>query len=174
MRYLQDDKGMRTRLIAWNRPSTLRPKAHTMSFEVAAGVAGLLSLAIQATKELAKYYLAYSGQGDYISETLSGLHTIENILANLKSLVDGTELPNSVDASEIQGIVAALESQIRRLQQLVRDCWTAPAPKDALEKARLVKQRFLFPFRKGTIKDIHDIIREMRANITLALQVFNM
>lgn len=145
-----------------------------MSFETAAGVAGLISLAIQASKELIKYYQACRGQDEQLDEITTSLERLTRVLAYVQDVLDPSKLPASVNASEVESLRSSLATQVTRLRNLAASCAATKTPKDAVELARAIKRRVLFPFKKETLRDAESIIRDIEAAITIALGVFNM
>jgi hypothetical protein len=147
----------------------------TDPFSVATGIAGLISLGIQVTGSLVKFYTSYKGQDSDVTRTTekleSLLHTFQFLDATLQSR---TFRPDEVD------LIKNIESSIHKcddlIQELKQEC-------EKFDKAsingikgtiKVAGRRAAYPFRQSTLQKLDEDISEIRDNLSLALEVLQL
>ncbi|CAK7229957.1 hypothetical protein SEUCBS140593_007422 [Sporothrix eucalyptigena] len=128
--------------------------------DIAASIAGLVSLGIQVTQSLVDYYTAYTGREADVAHTTKKLNRLAGMLESLRChLVDRKFLPDEQDLLKtIESAIQDCEECIRELQSLcdkVKDNSTA----GIRATARASTRRLAYPFRKGTLQTIDDTVR---------------
>jgi ankyrin repeat domain-containing protein 50 len=147
----------------------------TDPLSVTAGIAGLISLGIQVTGSLVKFYTSYKGQDADVTRTIEKLegllHTFQFLDAALQSR---TFRPDEQD------LIKNIESSIRKcddlIQELKEEC-------EKFDKAsingikgtiKVAGRRAAYPFRQSTLQKLDEDICEIRDNLSLALDVLQL
>jgi ankyrin repeat domain-containing protein 50 len=93
----------------------------TDPLSVAAGIAGLISLGIQATESLVKFYTSYKGQDDDVTRTTDNL---ESLLGSFRFL--SSALQSRTFLPEEQDLIRNIENSIYKcdgyIQELKEEC----------------------------------------------------
>ncbi|RMZ90991.1 hypothetical protein DV736_g1777, partial [Chaetothyriales sp. CBS 134916] len=142
---------------------------------VAASVAGLLSLGLQSTEYLYKFYTACRDQHQklaLIADKLGGL---------LKSLQIIDEIVRTRTwRYNDQSIIESIETSIARSENIIHDLQdeTAEFKKESIDgwrnKEALVGLRAAYPFKYGTLQDLGDYVNNFHDNLSLALQALQL
>jgi hypothetical protein len=154
-----------------------RTSRHIMGdpLSVAASVTGLLSVGLQSTEYLYKYYTACRDQhrdlaniADQLGSLLESLQTIDQIVR--------TRTWRSTEQSIIQSIERSItrsDDAINELQAEVDKFKTEPAD-DWRKKAVVVGRRAAYPFKRSTLEDLGDDVSDFRDNLSIALQALQL
>ncbi|ERS97064.1 hypothetical protein HMPREF1624_06393 [Sporothrix schenckii ATCC 58251] len=139
--------------------------------DVAASIAGLISLGIQVTQSLVDYYTAYKGRETDVADTTKKLKRLSGMLESLRChLVDRKFLADDQDLLEtIEGALRDCEGCIHELQSQCdkfKDNSTSSIQAKALTAAR----KLAYPFRRTTLEELNDTVDEIAAHLSLALQ----
>ncbi|OAP62723.1 hypothetical protein AYL99_01950 [Fonsecaea erecta] len=142
---------------------------------VAASVAGLLSLGLQSTEYLYKYYTACRDQHRdlaKIADQLGGLYqsvkTIDKVVhtrtwrPNEQSIIQDIE--KSVTRSETA--IRGLEGEVGKFKNEPNSDWG--------KKAVVVGRRAAYPFKRSTLEDLGDDVNDFRDNLSIALQALQL
>ena len=142
---------------------------------VAAGIAGLVSVGLQTTEYLVKYYTAYRNRDDDLGRTadrlgdlLQSLHTVDDVVQkrtwrpNEKTILQTFEQT----ISRCEDVIHELEEEVRKLQK---------EPSHTLiQTIRAVGRRAAYPFRQSTLKKLDEDVDEFRDNVSMALQALQL
>jgi hypothetical protein len=103
---------------------TLPPGTPAMTdpLSVAAGIAGLISLSIQVTDSLVKFYTSYKGQEAAVTRTTENL---ESLLGTFRSL--SSALQNRAFRPDEQDLIKNIESCIYQCDDLIQERCQIPA-----------------------------------------------
>ena len=132
-------------------------------FSVAGSAAGVASLGITVAQGLLDYYRGWKDCGDDVRSTLAALKDLSSTLDILESKLN---------------IIQGPQSQELHLDRTIKSCSDGIAKLD--KKLRKIQkdgkpsqfERFLYPFRRGTLGKLQDLISELRSNLQLLLEVF--
>lgn len=142
---------------------------------VAASVTGLLSLGLQSTEYLHKYYTAcrdlrrdLAGIADELGGLLESLQNIDDIVRtrtwrpNEQSIIQSIErsITHSGDAIHV------LQGEVDKLKNEPTD--------DLRKKALVVGRRAAYPFKKSTLGELSDNVSDFRENLSIALQALQL
>ena len=135
-------------------------------------LAGIVSLGIQVTDSLVKYYTACKDRESDTAHTVKRLTHLSTILEILrKQLVDREFQPDEKSLLQaIERSVGDCEELIKELQQETEKFTKAPQAGVAAA-ARATGRRLAYPFRQSTLQKLDEDVDEICANLTLALQV---
>lgn len=139
--------------------------------DVAASIAGLISLGIQVTQSLIDYYTAYKGRETDVADTTKKLKRLSDMLESLrchlvgrKFLADDQDLLKTIEGAlrDCEGYIHELQSQCDKF----KDNSTSSIRAKALTAAR----KLAYPFRRTTLEELNDTVDEIAAHLSLALQ----
>ena len=142
---------------------------------VAASVAGLLSLGLQSTEYLYKYYTACRDQhqdlariADQLGGLLESIQIIDEIVRtrtwrpNEQSIIQSIE--RSITRSE--DAIHVLQGEVDKFKKEPTDNWR--------KKAVVVGRRAAYPFKRSTLEDLGDEVSDFRDNLSIALQALQL
>ena len=142
---------------------------------IAAGIAGLISLGIQTTEALVKFYTFYRDQDKNVARTTGKL---ENLLKTFRSLditiknrkfnADEQDLIDQIETSVQQSddIIQELQEELHKFRKLAADSFKS-AIKDAGRRAA-------YPFRHSTLQKLDEDVGEIRDNLGIVLDVLHL
>ncbi|KAJ5605672.1 hypothetical protein N7510_008453 [Penicillium lagena] len=142
---------------------------------IAASVAGLLSLGIQVTESLVKFYTTYKEQDTDVARTTESLDNLLGIFRSLDIVLQNRQF--SIDEKDlVQEINQAIQKCDGIIEQLQSECDRFQQVSEANFKGRIqtAKNRVAYPFRKGTLQNLEEDIREIRDNLSIALNVLQL
>ena len=137
---------------------------------VAASIVGIVSLGIQVTRELLKYYESWKDQDQDISDMCVSLESLQGTLMILSETIQPP-------AKFAKSVTENVEKNIRCIKQAVNKlsdelthtlCLGLPK-KGARALMRRHIRRALYPFKEETLLKIQQVISEARSNLDLAL-----
>ena len=140
--------------------------------DIAASVAGLLSLGIQVTVFLVDFYSAYKNQKSDVAYTtkkikhlLSMLEILDGQLPNRKFRADEQDLLKNIEGSiqDCEECIQELQSETKKLRGKSTDGIRAAA--------RTAAYKVAYPFRQSTLQKLDEDIEEIVSHLSLALPV---
>ena len=141
---------------------------------VVAGVAGLLSLGIQVSQSLVSFYLDYKGQDADIERIT---HKLESLCGIFQSLDDA--LKDRKFRPDEQALVDQIEDLVQNCGDLVSeleeecDKFSNLSTNGVKAAVKVAGRRLTYPFRKSTLSKLDEDIKEIRENLSLALEVLH-
>ena len=153
----------------------LRSRSMTDPLSVAAGVAGVVTLGIQVTQSLVKFYKSYM---NIYSELAGIIERLERLTEALQSLEKA--LSSRTFQVDEQSLVKSIETSITKCDELIQElqdeCQKFSEPssirfKDAVKSSG---RRIAYPFRQSTLQKLDEDIDEIRANLSFALNVLQL
>jgi hypothetical protein len=142
---------------------------------VAASVAGLLSLGLQSTEYLYQFYTACRDQHQNLAQIADQLGGLLESLQNVDQVVrTRTWRPN--EQSIIQSIERSIthsEEAINALQGEV-DMFKKEPTDDWRKKAVVLGRRAAYPFKRSTLEDLGEDVRDFQGNLSVALQALQL
>ncbi|KAF2100833.1 hypothetical protein NA57DRAFT_54907 [Rhizodiscina lignyota] len=142
---------------------------------IASGVAGLLSLGLQTTDTLVKFYTSYKGRDDNIARTTQRLETLQGAFDALQ-----TTLQQRKFQPDEEMLIGRIESSIQLcgelIQELQEECrkLTGPSSNSFKEAVKFAGRRAAYPFRESTLKKLEEAAGEMRNHLSLALDILQL
>ena len=142
---------------------------------MAAGVAGLVSLGLQTTEYLVKYYTVYRNRDDNLARTadrlddlLQYLRTIDDIVRTRTWRAKEKTILHNFEQSicHCEDVIYELQAEVRKLQKEPADTF--------IQKVRTAGRRATYPFRQSTLKKLDEDVDEFRDNISMALQALQL
>jgi hypothetical protein len=142
---------------------------------VAASVAGLLSVALQSTEYLYKYYTVCRDQHRDLAKVADQLGGLRESLQIIDDHVR-TRTWRPTEESIIRSIERSItrsEDAINALQAEVGKFKKEPAD-DWRRKAVVVGRRAAYPFKRSTLEDLGEDVSDFRANLSIALEALQL
>lgn len=141
------------------------------SLDVAAGVAGLLSLGIQITQSLVNFYSEYKNQKSDITYTTKKLNRLLDVFVNLQSITkrktcsDEQQLPRMIEDSihDCKDCIQELGAELNKFEK--------PPKNDGTVVIKTVARKIAYPFRRSTLQKLDENIDEIVAQLSFTLQV---
>ena len=142
---------------------------------VAGSVVGIISLGIQLTHGLLKYYGSWKDQDTVVEDMCISL---ENLSGSLTVLEKALQSPARFDKSikdSVEKNINAMHGNMRKLEEELRKVRDAESPKVGVRSAmRRHVRRAFYPFKEETLSKIKQVVAEAHLNLDLALQVLQM
>jgi hypothetical protein len=139
---------------------------------VAASVAGIIWLGIQATQSLVDFYSAHKTQRSNVAWSIKKL---EHLLGVLEILRD--QLTNRRFRADEQDLLTNIERCVQICEALIQELqqeaekFKDSSDSDIRVDARTAARRVAYPFRQSTLHKLDESIDEIASHILLALQV---
>ena len=142
---------------------------------VAGSVVGIVSLGIQLTQGLLKYYGSWKDQDNVVEEMCISL---DNLSASLMVLEKALQPPARFDKSvkdSVEKNINAMHGTMQKLEDELCKVRDAESPKNGVRSAmRRHVRRAFYPFREETLSKIQRGVAEAHRHLDLALQVLQM
>ncbi|KAL4982216.1 hypothetical protein BDW68DRAFT_195541 [Aspergillus falconensis] len=138
---------------------------------VAAGIAGLLSLGIQVSEALCKFYASYKGQSTEIARTVDKLGNLSIIFRSIENALQSR--PSDNLTKTIYHSIDSCADIIIELQEEYKS-FKAQLPGGIKGKIKAPSRRVAYPFRKSTFQKLDEDIQEIRDNISVALDALHL
>lgn len=142
---------------------------------VAGSVVGIVSLGIQLTQGLLKYYGSWKDQDIVVEDMCISLDSLSGSLTVLeKALQSPARLDKGVKDS-VEKNINAMHGTMRKLEDELCKVRDAESPKFGVRSAmRRHVRRAFYPFKEETLSKIQRVVAEAHRNLDLALQVLQM
>jgi hypothetical protein len=123
---------------------------------------------------LIRYYeqfRSFDVEIDSIREKIKILH---GILETVKPVLDQLELDTSWTALQVRDSLLSCESGFRRLEKALQKCGGCVSSDSRIVRLSQVKNRFLYPLRRDTLRDLRETLEGLQANVDTALAVLKL
>ncbi|ERF74783.1 hypothetical protein EPUS_03167 [Endocarpon pusillum Z07020] len=144
-------------------------------FSAAAGIAGLISLGVQVTGSLVKFYTSYKGQEIDATRTTAKLQTLLSTFQLIQATLQSrTFQPNEQDLiKNIESSIHQCDELIHELEEECKKCEKASAT-SINATIRATGRRAAYPFRQSTLQKLDEAIGEILQILSLALDVLQL
>lgn len=141
---------------------------------LAGTVVGLVSVGIQTTQSLVKFYTSYKSQDSALAGTVERLDSLsENFRQLEKALLDRNF--QSEQRTLIKGIEISIKKCDGLIYELQEECQKFDKPSSGIVAAvRHAGRRATYPFRQSTLQKLDEDIGEIRYNLSSALDVLQL
>ncbi|KAF7512590.1 hypothetical protein GJ744_000851 [Endocarpon pusillum] len=142
---------------------------------IAAGVAGLLSLGLQATECLYKYYTAYRDRDDHLAKTADRLDDLHRTLQIIYDTLQTRKW-----RPDEQTLLQNIERSITRCGDVINELQDEAKKlgKASVDNFRNITvtagRRAAYPFRRSTLQRLEEDITDFRDNLSTALQALQL
>lgn len=142
------------------------------AFGIAGSAVGIVSLGIQITQGLLKYYGSWKGQDIDIAIICASLDSLSETLKILEKTTQPPTRFNKNIKDNVEKNVNAMSGAVRKLDDELSKFH------DVESGARLAMRRHVrrafYPFKEETLNRIQRVVTEARLNLGLALQALQM
>ncbi|KAL3471247.1 hypothetical protein BJX99DRAFT_263445 [Aspergillus californicus] len=146
-------------------------------FAVVSGAAGVLSLGLTVCQGLVAYYgpfTAFSSETESFVTRVTGLSAILEVLQSRLSSLQNPPTPHVQNELQlVEDRIAESGAAARGLAQALKKCQGYDATGSLSKKGRAFAKS-LYPFRRGTVVALTDIVAGFQSNLEIALQVLNL
>jgi hypothetical protein len=140
-------------------------------FSVAGTAVGITSLGIQTCQILQRYYSQFKDFPEHIRGVLRQVEGLESILHSLQEVKEKIEIDNHAPSSQLHLALQACGEVLDDLKRMADKCSTEDQPKTIKARAKNVRQRVVWPFRKDELTDLQNTLSRFQDNLMLALQI---
>jgi uncharacterized protein YoxC len=145
------------------------------AFGIAGSAVGIVSLGIQITQGLLKYYGSWKGQDIDIASICASLDSLSESLKILEKTIQPPTRFNKNIKDNVEKNVNAISGAIRKLDNELIKVHDVESSELGVRLAmRRHVRRALYPFKEETFNKIQRLVTEARQNLDLALQVLQM
>ena len=142
---------------------------------VTGSVLGVISLGIQVTQSLVNFYNSYKIQNPDLAHTRDMLDSLLKIFQSLeKTLLDREFLADEQD------LVKNIETSIKNCDDLIYEMqdevqkFDKTSPEEIVAIIKRAGRRATYPFRQSTLQKLDEDIKNVRANISSALDALQL
>ena len=142
---------------------------------VTGSVLGVISLGIQVTQSLVNFYNSYKIQNPDLAHTRDMLDSLLNIFQSLeKTLLDREFLADEQD------LVKNIETSIKNCDDLIYEMqdevqkFDKTSPEETVAIIKRAGRRATYSFRQSTLQKLDEDIKNVRANISSALDALQL
>lgn len=139
---------------------------------VAGSVVGIVSLGIQVTQGLLKYYGSWKDQDSDISDMCASLDSLWETLKILSNTIQPPARFDKAIKDSVEENVNCTDGAMGRHNDELKNVKDTESTMSGARMRRHVR-RLLYPFREETLSKIRRFISEARQNLDLALQVLH-
>lgn len=142
----------------------------------ASATVSFVSLSITVLNGLICYYQSWSSQEASVCEALQSLTDVQEILKFFHGVLEGlSELQNDTAAvNRVKILQDHLETRVRRLQSILKDCQTSKPPQNAAKRCKVILKRAIYPFKTQTIQELQKNVDNLRATLCLGTDALQM
>ncbi|KAI9678988.1 MAG: hypothetical protein M1822_007414 [Bathelium mastoideum] len=145
-------------------------------FSVASGAVGFISLGIQVTQGLITYLQDWKSRDSDVASTILSLQDLEQTLEHLSSVLGGNNVlrANAALSQHIEHLVQRVKLGIDTLQEVLSKFRRATPQATTSNRMKATLWSLKYPFKKDSLQFLNDIVRDLRLNVAVALQVLNL
>ena len=142
---------------------------------VAGTVVGSISLGIQVTQSLVNFYNSYKGQSSELGHTTNRLNSLLGIFQSLKKTLSERKF-----LAYEQNLVKNIETAIQNCDDLIHELqdevqkFHKTSSKEPIATIQIAGRRLTYPFRQSTLQKLDEDIKDIRANISSALDALHL
>ena len=144
-------------------------------FSVATGIAGLLSLGLQVSGGLIKYYRTYSTKDEDLHNLLGNAERLQSLLCLAKAQQLGTPTPasdglhKSLEACSAAGDICAGD-----VKSIVQKYARQQHRRGFKERGQGLMRKLRYPFDKEKFEELRTALREFNAELLANLQLLSL
>ncbi|ORY09159.1 hypothetical protein BCR34DRAFT_616004 [Clohesyomyces aquaticus] len=140
-------------------------------FSVAGTAVGITSLGIQVCQVLIQYYYQFKDWSEEVFAVLRRVDILSSTLNAVEKLKQKFESDDDEVLEELQSTLTECLADLKSLDHMSRKCSETTLPESLEDKARLVKKRLLWPFKKETLSSLQDAVDRSLNNLQVALHL---
>ncbi|KAI4192979.1 MAG: hypothetical protein LQ350_008516 [Teloschistes chrysophthalmus] len=147
----------------------------TDPLSIAGSVAGLTSLGVQVTQSLVDYYKTYRSRESELAGITGRLESLVETFQSLTKALSGRVF-RADERSLVKSIETSINSCDESIQELREECikFNKTSSTGTIAAFKVAGRRLIYPFRQSTLQKIDEDIGEIRANLSIALDVLQL
>ena len=143
-------------------------------FSITTGSLGIISFGISIYKDLYTYYKSWHAQDEEIQTLLTNFERGRKLLTWVQWSLQDSATVHDPGSAQVRGCIIEANDTFKRLERQLEKCRKLPAPDSARDKSRNVAKRFLFPFRKETLRDLNSAMSDSGRLLGQAVQLLHL
>ena len=145
------------------------------AFAVAASVAGILSLGLEAFKGISTYLDAARGRGEEISAVHQQIENFQSSLEILKDLLPDIGVKHQVACSTVRAALKSCELELGALKDFVDRLSDSTAQSHRVEShLEHARKKLTFPFQKKRLDRLQKRVIEVNTSLDAAIRVLGL
>ncbi|KAG8533928.1 uncharacterized protein KY384_001669 [Bacidia gigantensis] len=145
----------------------------TDPISITGSVVGILSLGIQITQALVKYYTSYSGRNSEIDHTLRRLTSLVGLLELLEREINKRGVDERDIVHLIEESIDDCQESIHELQDEYKK-FVIPSSGDFKAATRFAGRKMTYPFRQSTHQRLRENIADISDQLSSAMDVLQL
>ncbi|KAL1619081.1 hypothetical protein SLS54_006933 [Diplodia seriata] len=141
---------------------------------VASGAAGIVSLSITVCQGIVKYYTAYKGQDEEVSQALEHVLCLKGLLEILSPLLEQQSSVGPEAVEVANNCIFRCTGSLQKFERILKRCNQEAASNSVQEKFRHIGQKAIYPFKKETLKSLKDGVNDCRNDLNTAINVLQL
>ncbi|TVY62326.1 hypothetical protein LSUE1_G008279 [Lachnellula suecica] len=141
---------------------------------VAGSAVGVISLGIQVAQGLITYCNQVKCFEKEIADVTLKAKGLQGVLRVLEEPLRKAESDNSPIPVEVRKAVIDCEDGLQNLDRMIKKYENTEVAVKARDKARGVKKKVLFPFRRDTLLSLNATLEGLQANLDTAVNILNL
>ena len=139
---------------------------------IASGTAGLLSLGLQVTQFLVKFYTSYKDQDTDLAKVMQNVESLQTLFIFLNDAVEERQ-----SQADTPGLLREVEKAVQKCDETITELQSECEKfhKDSVaglkNRVKVAGRRAAYPFRKSTLQKLEENVDEIRENLSLALDI---
>jgi len=141
---------------------------------VLSGAAGIISLGVTICQGLITYYQAWEAWEEDVHDAVQDIEDFSKFLSLLKARIDKLSANQADIVRQAHAAKARLAEAIKKLEDIQDKCKAVPAQNGERHKLRNFSKRSLYPFKKSTLRELRDAVKDAREGLISLLQLLQM
>ncbi|RMZ89129.1 hypothetical protein DV736_g3648, partial [Chaetothyriales sp. CBS 134916] len=132
----------------------------------------MLSHGVQVTKSLVGFYISFKDQNADVARTTAKLESLSSILRSLVSALE-----HRIFRTDEQDLIKEIGSLVRQCEDFIRELkeefekFDEDSVNGLKSRNKTAGRRVKYPFRQSTLQKLDENIKEIRSNISFALEL---
>jgi hypothetical protein len=145
------------------------------SLGVAGSVVGIISLSIQISQGLLKFYRSWKDQDSVVSDICVSLESLSETLTIMLTAIQPPAKYDKVVKNNVEENIDRMSGTLKKLEYELKKIQGTETPKPgARATMRHHIRRAFYPFKEETLNQLQRAVAEARSNLDLALQMLQM
>jgi hypothetical protein len=145
------------------------------SLGVAGSVVGIISLSIQISQGLLKFYRSWKDQDSVVSDICVSLESLSETLTIMLTAIQPPAKYDKIVKNNVEENIDRMSGTLKKLEyELKKIQGTETLKPGARATMRHHIRRAFYPFKEETLNQLQRAVAEARSNLDLALQMLQM
>jgi hypothetical protein len=145
------------------------------SLGVAGSVVGIISLSVQISQGLLKFYRSWKDQDSAVSDICVSLESLSETLTIMLTAIQPPAKYDKIVKNNVEENIDRMSGTLKKLEYELKKIQGTETPKPgARATMRHHIRRAFYPFKEETLNQLQRAVAEARSNLDLALQMLQM